>query len=73
MWLEDAGGFAEFCKGTIPYYLLIVLPILIIISPAYPVAASHEFTVFRMQQYDIHGIAHGKCLLSNIAIHTSNI
>lgn len=60
MWLDDASGFAEIWKGTIPYYLLIVLPLLIIISPGYPVAASHEFTVFRMQQYDIHGVPHGK-------------
>lgn len=59
MWLENADDFMELCKGSIVYYLIIVLPILIIVSPAYPVSASHEFNVFRMQQFDIHGVAHG--------------
>lgn len=59
MWFEEADGFAELFKGSFPYYLLLVLPVFIIISPANPVAASHEFTVHRMQQYDIHGVAHG--------------
>lgn len=59
MWFEEADGFAELFKGSFPYYLLLVLPVFIIISPANPVVASHEFTVHRMQQYDIHGVAHG--------------
>lgn len=59
MWFEEADGFAELFKGSFPYYLLLVLPIFIIISPANPVAASHEFTVHRMQQYDLHGVPHG--------------
>lgn len=73
MWLEDAGGFADICKGTIPYYLLIVLPLMIILSPANPVSASHEFTVFRMQHYDIHGVAHGKAQLFNILTSTRSV
>ena len=60
MWLEEYDSFAELCRGYLPYYLLIVLPIFIIISPANPVVASHEFPVFRMHQYDLHGIPHGK-------------
>lgn len=59
MWFEEADGVAELFKGILPYYLLIVLPIFIIISPANPVAASHEFAVNRMQQYDLHGVPHG--------------
>ncbi|XP_023025797.1 BOS complex subunit NCLN [Leptinotarsa decemlineata] len=56
MWLEEV---EEIFKGYLPYYLLIVLPIFIIVSPASPVSASSEFPVFRMQHYDLHGIAHG--------------
>lgn len=59
MWFEEADGFAELFKVSFPYYLLLVLPIFIIISPSNPVAASHEFTVHRMQQYDLHGVPHG--------------
>lgn len=56
MWLEEA---EELFKGYLPYYVLIVLPIFIIISPTNPVLASHEFPVYRMQHFDLHGIAHG--------------
>ncbi|XP_043796563.1 nicalin-1 [Apis laboriosa] len=59
MWLEECDGFAELCRGYLPYYLLIILPIFIIISPVNPVAASHEFPVYRMHQYDLHGVPHG--------------
>lgn len=59
MWFEEVDGFAELFKGYFPYYLIIALPIFIIISPANPVAASHEFPVYRMQQFDLHGIPHG--------------
>ncbi|XP_053614170.1 BOS complex subunit ncln [Plodia interpunctella] len=59
MWLDEADGFAEIFKGYLPYYLLVALPIFIIMSPVNPVAASHEFSVYRMQQYDLHTIPHG--------------
>lgn len=60
MWLDEADGFAEIFKGYLPYYLLVALPIFIIMSPVNPVAASHEFSVYRMQQYDLHTVPHGK-------------
>ncbi|KAG5889173.1 hypothetical protein JTB14_010813 [Gonioctena quinquepunctata] len=56
MWLEEVD---EIFRGYLPYYLLIFLPIFIIVSPASPVSASSEFPVFRMQHYDLHGVAHG--------------
>ncbi|RVE40339.1 hypothetical protein evm_015011, partial [Chilo suppressalis] len=59
MWLYEADGFAEIFKGYLPYYLLVALPIFIIMSPVNPVAASHEFSVYRMQQYDLHTVPHG--------------
>lgn len=60
MWLDQADGFSEIFKGYLPYYLLVFFPIFIIMSPANPVAASHEFSVYRMQQYDLHTVPHGK-------------
>ncbi|CAK9823499.1 ncl1 [Anthophora retusa] len=59
MWLEECDSFAELCRGYLPYYLLIILPIFIIISPVNPVASSHEFPVYRMHQYDLYGVPHG--------------
>lgn len=59
MWLDEADGFAELFRGYLPYYLLVALPIFIIMSPVNPVAASHEFSVYRMQQYDLHSVPHG--------------
>ncbi|KAJ8925817.1 hypothetical protein NQ315_009667 [Exocentrus adspersus] len=56
MWLEEVD---EIFKGYLPCYILIVLPIFIIISPGSPVSASTEFPVYRMQHYDLHGVAHG--------------
>lgn len=64
MWLEECDSFAELCRGYLPYYLLIILPIFIIISPVNPVAASHEFPVYRMHQYDLHGVPHGNEMFS---------
>lgn len=60
MWFEEADSVAEIFRNYLPYYLLIVLPIFIIISPVNPVSGSHEFAVHRMQHFDIHGVAHGK-------------
>lgn len=57
MWLEEA---EELFKGYLPYYLLIVLPLFIIVSPVNPVAGSHEFPAYRMQHYDLHGVPHGR-------------
>lgn len=60
MWLEEADGFAEIFRGYLPFYLLVAVPIFIIMSPVSPVAASHEFSVYRMQQYDLHNVPHGE-------------
>lgn len=49
----------ELFKVYLPYYILIFLPIFIIVSPASPVSGSHEFPVYRMQHFDLHGISYG--------------
>ncbi|CAG9766261.1 unnamed protein product [Ceutorhynchus assimilis] len=56
MWLDEV---EEIFKGYLPYYILVFLPIFIIVSPANPVSAAHEFPVYRMQHYDLHGISFG--------------
>ncbi|XP_022904622.1 BOS complex subunit NCLN [Onthophagus taurus] len=56
MWLEEA---EEIFKGYLPYYVLVFLPIFILVAPASPVIASHEFPVYRMQHFDLHGVSHG--------------
>ncbi|XP_047347718.1 nicalin isoform X2 [Vespa velutina] len=72
MWLEECDSFAELCRGYLPYYLLIVLPIFIIISPVNPVTASHEFPVYRMHQHDLHGIPHG-CRSASISLEARSL
>ncbi|XP_011315449.1 nicalin [Fopius arisanus] len=72
MWLEDCDGFAELCRGYLPYYLLIVLPIFIVVSPMNPVTASHELPVYRMHQYDLHGVAHG-CRSASIQLEARTL
>lgn len=71
MWFE-ADEIVELFRGYIPYYLLIALPIFIIISPVNPVGAAHEFPVYRMQQYDLHGVAHG-CRSSPVNLEARSV
>lgn len=60
MWLEEA---EELFKGYLPFYVLIVLPMFLIMSPINPVSASYEFPVYRMQHFDLQGDSHGNALL----------
>lgn len=55
----DADQFAEIIKSIFPIYLILALPIFIILSPINPVEASHEFSAYRMQHFDLHGTARG--------------
>ena len=49
----------ELFKGSESLCLIIVSISLIIISPT-PIGAVHEFTVFRMQHYDLQGTPYGR-------------
>jgi hypothetical protein len=62
MWCE-ADEIVELFRGYLPYYLIIALPLFIIIAPVSPVGAAHEFPAHRMQQYDLHGVPHGKKII----------
>ncbi|XP_046999484.1 nicalin [Schistocerca americana] len=55
----EADEILELFRGCLPYYLFIMLPVLIIISPVNPVDAAHEFPVYRMQHFDLHGVPRG--------------
>ncbi|XP_055930625.1 BOS complex subunit ncln-like [Argiope bruennichi] len=55
-WAESA---LEFVRGNCFVYSLFVVPLLIAISPKTPVFAAHEFTVYRMQHFDLHSTPHG--------------
>lgn len=57
MWSDQ--DLVEVLRSSVPYYLVVALPLLILLSPV-PVDAAAEFTVYRLQQYDLHGTPHGK-------------
>lgn len=59
MYIDGAEGFLEFLRGNFPIYVIVFVPLLIAISPVTPVLGAHEFTVYRMQQYDLQGTPHG--------------
>jgi len=63
MWVEDVNEFSDFVKG-----LLVFLPLLVMLGP---VSGSHDFPVYRMAQFNLHGVPHGEnlYLLLSIEIH----
>lgn len=51
-------------KSSFPLTFIVFIPaVLILVSPL-PAEASHEFTVYRMQQYDLQGQPYGKVAAS---------
>lgn len=67
---EDAENFADIFRGGLPY-LLIALPVLLICS-ANPVLASSEFSVQRMSQFDVNGLAYG-CRASALSLEAKSL
>ncbi|XP_076330796.1 BOS complex subunit ncln isoform X1 [Tachypleus tridentatus] len=59
MFFGETDGFFEIIKGTVPFYTIVFIPLFILISPMTPVLGAHEFTVYRMQHFDLHGTPHG--------------
>ncbi|XP_054746820.1 BOS complex subunit NCLN isoform X2 [Anastrepha obliqua] len=68
--LDEAENFADIFRGGLPY-LLIALPILLICS-ANPVLASSEFSVQRMSQFDVNGVAYG-CRASALSLEAKSL
>ena len=60
MLLEDLSEVCDMFKGSFPISLIFFIPILIILSPANPVCGAHDFSVFRMQQFDLQGSSFGE-------------
>ncbi|XP_022103016.1 nicalin-like isoform X2 [Acanthaster planci] len=56
MWVEEFGEVLDMFKGSWPLTWLFLVPVLIMISP---VQAAHEFSAYRMQQFDLHGTQFG--------------
>lgn len=59
--MEEASQALEAIRSSFPIGLLAVVPLLlIVVSPIAVVDAAHEFTVYRMQQYDLMSKTYGK-------------
>lgn len=64
--LEEAGEVLEnmLKASCLPLGFIVFLPaVLLLVAPPLPAAdAAHEFTVYRMQQYDLQGQPYGACV-----------
>uniref|UniRef100_A0A4W3GVG8 Nicalin n=1 Tax=Callorhinchus milii TaxID=7868 RepID=A0A4W3GVG8_CALMI len=59
MFEEASEVFDNMFKGSFPLTFIVFIPaVLLLVSPL-PTEAAHEFTVYRMQQYDLQGQAYG--------------
>lgn len=56
MWVDHVHELSELFRYTLPYYLILLLPIFIILSPA---EAAHDFPVYRLQHFDLQGVKYG--------------
>ncbi|XP_029639648.1 nicalin [Octopus sinensis] len=56
---DEAGEVFEMFRNNFPMTFICFVPLLILMSPVIPARAAHEFAVYRMHQYDLHGTAYG--------------
>ena len=64
MFEEASEVFDNMFKSSFPLTFIVFIPaVLILVSPL-PAEAAHEFTVYRMQQYDLQGQPYGKAAVS---------
>lgn len=60
MFEEASEVFDNMFKSSFPLTFIVFIPaVLILVSPL-PAEAAHEFTVYRMQQYDLQGQPYGE-------------
>lgn len=66
MFEEASEVFDNMFKSSFPLTFIVFIPaVLILVSPL-PAEAAHEFTVYRMQQYDLQGQPYGKKEVSSV-------
>ena len=65
MWADSFIDLSDLAKGAFPMSYILMVPLLILISPISPANAAHDFSVYRMQQFDLQGTSYG---LHNIYI-----
>lgn len=64
MFEEASEVFDNMFKSSFPLTFIVFIPaVLILVSPL-PAEAAHEFTVYRMQQYDLQGQPYGETTIS---------
>lgn len=64
MFEEASEVFDNMFKSSFPLTFIVFIPaVLILVSPL-PAEAAHEFTVYRMQQYDLQGQPYGESAAS---------
>lgn len=69
MFEEASEVFDNMFKSSFPLTFIVFIPaVLILVSPL-PAEAAHEFTVYRMQQYDLQGQPYGKETVSLLKSH----
>lgn len=69
MFEEASEVFDNMFKSSFPLTFIVFIPaVLILVSPL-PAEAAHEFTVYRMQQYDLQGQPYGKETVSLFKSH----
>lgn len=58
--MEEISNSLDAIRSSLPIAYLVVMPMLILaVSPVSVVNAAHEFTAYRMQQYDLGGVNYG--------------
>ena len=73
MFEEASEVFDNMFKSSFPLTFIVFIPaVLILVSPL-PAEAAHEFTVYRMQQYDLQGQPYGKPGVSLVNVSKLNV
>lgn len=61
--MEQVSEAIEAFRSGFPMAVFAIVPVLLIVVSPMAAEASHDFKVYRMQQYDMQGNTHGKCCI----------
>ena len=56
MWGDQIFELTDTVRSSIPIWMAVLLPLLILLSPA---DAAVEFPAYRLQQFDLQGVKYG--------------